>query len=58
MKGHGNEKKGKKTSPTCQGASNFFKCTLKSSHKAPKMKILKTFHCLKFSKAFENVVPH
>jgi hypothetical protein len=26
VKGHGNEKKGKKNSPTCQGTPNVFEC--------------------------------
>jgi hypothetical protein len=41
VKGHGNENKGKKTSPTCQGAPNLVECTLKNSCKAPKTDVQK-----------------
>jgi len=58
VKGHGNEKKGKKDSLTCQGILNFVECTLKNSHKTLEMKNFKTSHCLKFSETFENDVPH
>jgi hypothetical protein len=58
VKGHGNEKKGKKNSLTCQGTLNFVECTLKNSHKTFEMKNFKTSHCLKFSETLENVALH
>ncbi len=51
VKGHGNENKGEKTSPTCQGTPNLVECTLKSSCKAPETRMFKSFHCLKFVEA-------
>jgi hypothetical protein len=58
VNGHGNENKGKETTPTCQGVLNFFECILKSLHKAPETKMFKTSCCLNFSKVLENVIPH
>jgi hypothetical protein len=51
VKGHGNENKGEKTSPTCQGAPNLVECTLKSSCKAHETRMFKSFHHLKFLEA-------
>ncbi len=59
MNGHGNENKGKETTPTCQGIFNYFECTLKSLHKALATKnVHKTSYRLNFSKAIENATPH
>jgi hypothetical protein len=58
VNGHGNENKRKENTPTCQGVLNFFECTLKSLHKAPKTKMFKTSCHLNFSKTIENAIPH
>jgi hypothetical protein len=51
-------KKGKSTSPTRQATPIFVECILKSSHKAPKTKMSRTFCHLKFWKTLENTIPH
>jgi hypothetical protein len=58
VNGHGNENKGKETTPTCQGELNFFECAFKSLHKALETKMFKTYCRLNFSKTLENVIPH
>jgi hypothetical protein len=53
VNGHGNENKGKETTPTCQGIFNNFECTLKSLHKALETKNVQnslSFELLKSSR--------
>jgi thiamine monophosphate synthase len=58
VKGHRNENKGKKASPTCEGAPNLVECTLKSSCKALEIRMFKSFHHLKFLEAQKCVTLH